>query len=182
MQNLANFISINIRCHLENSIIRLFFHLPRNIEQGLLINNFMLSIDMVINTIKLLPYFIISLVIVCGIVGFIIDIVHTLGLVVLGLTILFLGLEFLILKYMLHLHHEYVDASDKRTSLTIFGASALLRLTYNGLAKPFLELIKKYRKDETDIDRKYNLMDGTIEVMTESISFISLFMYLFPYL
>lgn len=120
-----------------------------------------------------------SLVIVCGIVGFIIDIVGVLGLVVLGLTVLFLGFELLILRYMLHLHHEYVKASDKRTSLTIFGTSMLLRLTYNGLAKPFLELIKKYRKQETDIDRKYNLMDGVIEILTESISFISLFMYSF---
>ena len=105
MQNLANFISINVRCHLENSLIRLFFHLPASIEQGLLINNFLVSLDLVTNTIKLLPYFVVSLVIVCGIVGFIIDIVGVLGLVVLGLTLLFLGLELLILKYMLHLHH-----------------------------------------------------------------------------
>ena len=48
---------------------------------------------------------------------------------------------------MFHLHHEYVKASDKRTSLTIFGTSMLLRLTYNGLTKVFSSLIKKYRKD-----------------------------------
>lgn len=82
-------IATNIRCHLENGFIRLIFHLPKNLENGLLINNFFVSIEIVSNTIKLLPYFIISLVIVSVIVGFIIDIVGAIGLVVLGFTLIF---------------------------------------------------------------------------------------------
>ena len=88
MQNLANMIAMNVRCYLENGFIRLIFHLPKNIENGRLINNFFVSIEMVSNTIKLLPYFIVSLVIVCVIVGFIIDIVGVIGLVVLGFTLI----------------------------------------------------------------------------------------------
>ena len=145
-QNLANEVAINIRCYLENALIRLAFHLPEDINEGLLINNIFVSPSLVNRAAKFIPYFISSFVIVCGIVGFIISIVGNIAWVVLGLTVLFLIAEMFFLRYMMHLHHEYVDASDKRTSLLLLGTETLLKLTYNGLANIYLNLVKKYRR------------------------------------
>jgi hypothetical protein len=73
-----------------------------------------------------------SLVIVFGIVGFIIGIVGHIGWVVLGLTILALIIELCMLKKMLHWHHEYVHASDKRTTLLLTCTENLIKLVKSG--------------------------------------------------
>lgn len=120
-QNLANEVSTNVRCYLDNALVRLVLHIPDDISDGLLINNFFVSSQIVQNAIRFTPYFVASVVIVFGIVGFIIGIVGHIGWVVLGLTIFFIIIELFILRWMLHLHHDYVYVSDKRTSLLLLG-------------------------------------------------------------
>lgn len=61
-------------------------------SDGLLINNFFVSSQLVSQFIGFLPYFLTSVIIVFGIVGFIIGIVGHIGWVVLGLTLAFLGI------------------------------------------------------------------------------------------
>lgn len=85
--------------------MKVSLHLPDGISDGLLINNFFVSSDIVGNAIKFLPFFVASLVIVFGIVGFIIGIVGHIGWIVLGLTIGAIIIEIFILRWMLHLHH-----------------------------------------------------------------------------
>ena len=131
---------------LDNALVRVVLHLPDDMSSGLLINNFFVSSQLVSQCIGFMPYFLTSVIIVFGIVGFIIGIVGHIGWVVLGITLFFLLIEFVILRKMLHLHEDYVYVSDKRTSLLLLGTEMLLKLTYNGLSKIYLTLMKKYRK------------------------------------
>ena len=93
-----------------------------------------------------MPFFISSVVIVLGIIGFVVDIVGNIGFVLLGFTVFAFFVELLLLCYMFKLHEHYAEASDKRNSLTIFGSSFLMRLIYSGLSLSFLKRILKYRK------------------------------------
>ncbi len=82
-----------------------------------------------------------SFVIVFGIVGFIIGIVGHIGWVVLGLTVFMLAIELLMLKKMLHWHHEYVRAADKRTSLMLTCTENLMKLAKSGLSKVYFMMM-----------------------------------------
>ena len=75
---------------MDNALCKLSLHLPDEVSDGLLINNFFVSSQLVENAIRFIPYFMASFVIVFGIVGFIIGIVGHIGWVVLGLAILFI--------------------------------------------------------------------------------------------
>lgn len=105
MQAKANSSAINIRCYIDNALIKLIFYLPKEVAEGHLLNNLFNSAEVVRSSIQILPFFVSSFIIVFGIVGFIIDIVGQVGWIVLGLTLLALIGEFFLLKSMLHLHH-----------------------------------------------------------------------------
>lgn len=112
------------------------------INEGFLINNFYVSINIVSEVLKLLPYIILSVVIVLGISAFIIGIVGAIGTIVYGFVAFVLMINFGIAKYMLHLHHRYVAQSDKRTMFTRLNGTFMLRLTYNKLITPLLNKLK----------------------------------------
>lgn len=88
-------------------------------SEGNLLNNMFISADVARSSIQLIPYFVSSVIIVFGIVAFIIDILGHIGWIVLGLTLLMFLIQILVLKKMLHLHHDYVHVADKRTSLLL---------------------------------------------------------------
>lgn len=115
-------------------------------SQGNLLNNMFISADVARSSIQLLPYFVSSVIIVFGIVAFIIDILGHIGWVVLGLTLLIFVLQVVILKQMLHLHHEYVHVADKRTSLLLQCTEGLMRLAKNGIAKIYFLMLDGERK------------------------------------
>jgi hypothetical protein len=63
--------------------------LPKNShveDKGLLYFNYFASIEVIYLALKLMPYFISSVIIVFGIIGFIVDIVGSLGFILLGFT------------------------------------------------------------------------------------------------
>lgn len=107
-------------------------------NEGFLINNFYVSINVVSEVVKLLPYIILSVVIVTGISAFVIGIVGSVGTIVFGFIGIILMIHFGIVRYMLHLHHKYVRHSDRRTTLTRMNGTFMLRLTFNKLITPFL--------------------------------------------
>jgi hypothetical protein len=111
-------------------------------NEGFLINNFYVSINIISEVLKLLPYIILSVVIVLGISAFIIGIVEAIGTIVFGFIAFVLLMNVGIAKYMLHLHHRYVVHSDRRTMLTRLNGTFMLRLTYNKLINPFLNKVK----------------------------------------
>ena len=93
-----------------------------------------------------MPYFISSIVIVIGVIGFIVDIVGWLGMVLLGVTLFAFFVELILLYFMFHIHEQYAEASNRRNSISIFESQFLIRLIYNGLSSKFIQRILNYRR------------------------------------
>lgn len=75
-----------------------------------------------------MPYFVSSTVIVFGIVGFVINIVGVLGLILLGITLIAFVIDLILLFYMFHVHEHYAEASNVRNSMSIFSTKFLIKL------------------------------------------------------
>jgi hypothetical protein len=125
--------------------------------------------------LKAWPYFMSSVVIVFGIIGFVIDIVGWWGMILLGTTGFAFLMQLLLLYNMFHIHEHYAEISNERNSIWIFSTTFFMRLIESGMSSKFVKSILDLRKKETNTVFKYTILDGLIEVLAESAAFFTVF-------